>query len=209
MKRIFDIVFSLLGLVMLSPFMVVIAILVKLDSPGPVFYRQERIGKDFRPFRIFKFRTMIADADKKGLQITAGGDERITRVGRWLRKTKLDELPQLINVLKGDMSFVGPRPEVEKYVRYYKDEYELILQVRPGITDIASIIFRDEESILKDKGDPEDYYKNTLLPEKLKLAKKYVKKQSVMFDIRLIYLTLIKIILPHYSALNEIGSENS
>lgn len=207
-KRLFDIVLSLAGAVILLPFFVILAVFVKLDSPGPVFYRQERMGKDFRPFKIYKFRTMIADADKQGLQITAGGDERITRVGKLLRKTKLDELPQLINVLKGDMSFVGPRPEVEKYVRMYKQDYDDILKLRPGITDIASLAFRDEESVLKGKQDPEEFYRNILLPQKIKLAKKYISNYSFWYDLKLIFLTFVRIIFPCDSPMTDIKNEN-
>ncbi len=182
----------------MSPLFALVALLIKLDSRGPVFLRQERIGKNFKPFFIYKFRTMVKDAHKKGLQITAGGDNRITRVGRVLRKTKIDELPQLINVLKGEMSLVGPRPEVRKYVEFYKNDYIEILMVRPGITDYASILYRDEESVLKNKEDPEDYYKNILLPKKIKLAKEYIKNYSFSCDLKLIFLTIVKIILPGY-----------
>lgn len=183
--------------------MVIIALLVKLDSPGPVFYRQKRIGKGFQPFEIYKLRTMTADADKKGMHITAGGDERITKMGRLLRKTKIDELPQLINVLKGEMSFVGPRPEVEKYINLYRKEYSEILKFRPGITDIASITYRDEESVLKDRDDPEEYYKNVLLPKKITLAKEYIKKASLLYDFQLIMKTLIKIVFPGYRTIKR------
>ncbi|MBI5055373.1 MAG: sugar transferase [Nitrospirae bacterium] len=196
MKRLFDIFFSLIGLLMLLPVFMVMAILIKLDSPGPVFFKQERMGRNFRPFFIYKFRSMVNDAHKKGLQITAGGDARVTRSGWVLRKTKIDELPQLINVLKGEMSFVGPRPEVKKYVDLYKDDYNDILRVRPGITDISSIVYRDEEGVLQNQDNPEEYYKSVLLPEKLKLAKKYVAKSSFFYDLRLILLTIFKIIFP-------------
>lgn len=154
------------------------------------------MGKNFRPFYIFKFRTMVQNADKSGLQITAGEDKRVTRVGRILRKTKIDELPQLFNVLKGEMSFVGPRPEVEKYVKYYKTEYEYILRVRPGITDISSITFRDEEGVLKGKEDPEEYYKSVLLPEKIRFAKEYIEKATFFYDLKLIFKTLCSIFYP-------------
>lgn len=195
-KRFFDIVFSSVGLLLLSPLFIVTALLIKLDSPGPVFFRQERIGRNFKPFFIYKFRTMVKDAHTRGLQITASGDNRITRVGRILRKTKIDELPQLINVLKGEMSFVGPRPEVEKYVELYKKDYKEILRIRPGITDISSIIFRDEERVLKNQADPEWYYKHILLPEKIKLAQEYIKKASFFYDLRLIFKTFYKVFYP-------------
>ena len=179
MKRSFDIIFSFLGLLLFVPFMIIIGILVKIDSEGPIFFKQRRIGLHFIPFNIYKFRTMVQNADKKGLHITSGGDKRITRAGKVLRKTKIDEIPQLINVLKGDMSFVGPRPEVNKYVQHYRKEYEEILSVRPGITDMASIIYRDEESVLAKADDPDTYYKQILLPKKMKLARDYIRKSSL------------------------------
>lgn len=207
MKRLFDIFFSFIGLLILLPLFVVIAILIKLDSVGPVFFRQERMGKNFKPFFIYKFRTMVKDADRKGGQITVSGDNRVTRFGRILRKTKLDELPQLINVLKGEMSLVGPRPEVRKYVEIYKNDYKEILKIRPGITDFASIVYRDEESVLKDKENPEEYYKNILLPKKIELAKEYIKIYSFSSDLKLIFLTIIKILFPTYDFVCYIKKE--
>lgn len=195
-KRLFDIVFSILGLAICLPLLAVVAVLIKADSKGPVFFTQERIGRDFKHFKLYKFRTMVVDAPKKGLPITTGGDPRITPIGRFLRKTKIDELPQLINVLKGEMSLVGPRPEVEKYVNRYRKDYEKILTVRPGITDMASLKFRDEESVLREKSDPEEYYINVLLPEKIKLAKQYVETTSLLQDVRLIFLTILKVVYP-------------
>jgi lipopolysaccharide/colanic/teichoic acid biosynthesis glycosyltransferase len=165
MKRLFDLLCAGIGFALLSPFLVLISVFIKLDSPGPIFFKQERIGRGFRPFLIDKFRTMRHNTLQRGLQITAGGDPRITRIGRLLRNTKMDEWPQLINVLRGHMSLVGPRPEVRKYVEWYKDDYERILSIRPGITDISSITFRNEESILQGMDDPEDYYLHVLLPE--------------------------------------------
>jgi lipopolysaccharide/colanic/teichoic acid biosynthesis glycosyltransferase len=209
MKRLFDILFSSIGLIALAPLFLIVAILIKLDSLGPVFYRQKRIGRNFKPFYIYKFRTMIQDAEKKGLQITAAGDERITKIGRWLRKTKIDELPQLINVLKGEMSFVGPRPEVEKYVKIYRKDYSEILKFRPGITDIASITYRDEESVLKDSDDPEEYYKNILLPQKINFAKEYIKNHSLFFDVKLIFLTFFKIIFPNHFVIVDTKNKNA
>jgi len=194
MKRLFDILFSSIGLLLLQPLFVAIAILIKADSAGPVFFRQERMGKNFRRFFIYKFRTMVVDAEKKGLCITSGGDNRVTGAGRALRRLKIDELPQLINVLKGDMSFVGPRPEVIKYVEWYKDDYKRILSVRPGITDISSLMFRNEERILQIVDDPERYYIHVLLPEKMKLARDYIENMSFFFDVRLISKTLYKVI---------------
>jgi lipopolysaccharide/colanic/teichoic acid biosynthesis glycosyltransferase len=169
--------------------------LIKIDSPGSIFYKQERIGKNFRPFFIYKFRTMVKDGDKKGLQITVGGDNRVTRFGKMLRKAKLDEFPQLINVLKGEMSLVGPRPEVKKYVDLFKEEYEDILKVRPGITDISSITFRKEEEVLKNQVDPEAFYQMTLLPEKIRLAKEYIENISFFYDLVIVFKTLNKIFL--------------
>jgi lipopolysaccharide/colanic/teichoic acid biosynthesis glycosyltransferase len=171
----------------------VVAILVKLDSPGPVLFKQERIGKNFVPFLIYKFRTMKSDAYEKGPLITISGDKRVTIVGRMLRKWKIDEFPQLINVIKGEMSLVGPRPEVFKYVKLYESDYEEILSVRPGITDLSSLSFRNEESILKNKADPENFYKYELLPKKIKLAREYIKKSSVTYDLKLILLTFYKL----------------
>jgi lipopolysaccharide/colanic/teichoic acid biosynthesis glycosyltransferase len=197
MKRLFDILFSFIGLILLEPLFVVVAIMIKVDSTGPVFFRQGRVGKNFRRFIIYKFRTMVVDAEKKGLRITSGGDDRITRVGRILRKFKIDELPQLFNVLKGDMSLVGPRPEVEKYVELYKKDYSEILKVRPGITDVSSIIYRDEEGVLGDQADPEGYYKKILLPEKIRLAKEYIENSSFLYDLKLVLNTIHKIFYPH------------
>ncbi len=193
MKRFFDISCSAIGLVTLLPLFLVVAILIKLDSRGPVFFRQQRIGRNFRSFRIYKFRTMTTDAPKKGLQITVGGDKRVTRIGRILRKYKIDELPQLINVLMGDMSLVGPRPEVEKYVELCKEDYKYILQIRPGITDIASITYRDEEGVLTGKRNPEAYYRQVLLPEKIRLAREYIDRASFFYDLRLIFATVYRI----------------
>lgn len=198
MKRLFDIFFSFIGLLILLPLFVIVAILIKIDSSGSVFFIQERIGKNFKPFNLYKFRTMIVDASQKGFSITAGGDSRITKIGRFLRKTKIDELPQLINVLKGEMSFVGPRPEMQKYVEIFKEEYKEILKVKPGITDTASLNYRDEESVLKDKENPEEYYINVLLPEKIKLSKEYIKSASLTFDLKLIFLTLFKLFIRPY-----------
>ena len=196
MKRLFDIIFSLIGLTALMPVFAVIAVLIKLGSKGPIFFIQKRIGKNFKLFNLCKFRTMEADAPEKGLQITAGGDPRVTRVGKYLRKTKLDELPQIMNVLIGNMSFVGPRPEVEKYVSKCRKDYEDILKVRPGITDLASLAFSNEEEVLKDKENPEEYYINILLPEKIRLAKEYVNNSSLKSDIKLIVMTVFKLVYP-------------
>ena len=192
-KRAFDILAVALGLLLLSPLFALVALLVKLTSPGPVFFRQQRIGRRFRPFFINKFRTMVQDAPKLGAQITFGDDPRITRLGHILRKTKIDELPQLINVLKGEMSLVGPRPEVPKYVEMFRDDYEEILQVRPGITDLASIEYRDEAAVLAEADNPEEEYVRRVLPEKIRLAKEYVRRASFWYDLTIIMKTLLKL----------------
>lgn len=193
MKRTFDIMVSFLGLLVLSPLLLLVAVIVKLDSSGPIFFRQERIGRGFRPFFIFKFRTMIQDTFGRGPLITVGDDPRITRAGRFLRKTKIDELPQLINVLKGDMSLVGPRPELHQYVELFRKDYEQILKIRPGITDLASLKYHDEAAVLKQLENPEAEYCDRILPDKISLAKEYVKKASFVFDLTVILKTLPKI----------------
>jgi lipopolysaccharide/colanic/teichoic acid biosynthesis glycosyltransferase len=189
-KRIIDIVASFLGLLLLSPFLFAIAALIKLDSAGPVFFRQERIGRGFRPFLIYKFRTMVKEAAKLGAPITIGEDPRITRVGRFLRRTKIDELPQLFNVVKGDMSLVGPRPELRRYVDAFRQEYDQILTMRPGLTDLASLKFIDEASVLAQARDPERAYRDCVLPEKLALAKQYIREHSLRLDAVLLARTL-------------------
>ena len=189
-KRIIDIVASFLGLLLLSPFLFAIAALIKLDSAGPVFFRQERIGRGFRPFLIYKFRTMVKEAAKLGAPITIGEDPRITRVGRFLRRTKIDELPQLFNVVKGDMSLGGPRPELRRYVDAFRQEYDQILTMRPGLTDLASLKFIDEASVLAQARDPERAYRDCVLPEKLALAKQYIREHSLRLDAVLLARTL-------------------
>jgi len=193
MKRTFDIIVSLLGLVVLSPLLLLIGFVIKLDSPGPIFFRQERIGKGFRPFFIFKFRTMVQDLSGRGRLITVGDDPRITRPGGFLRKTKIDELPQLINVLKGDMSLVGPRPEIRQYVELFQKDYEEILKVRPGISDMASLKYSDEASMLGNSQNPGEEYVSRVLPDKIRLAKAYIRNSSFIFDLRLILNSLLKL----------------
>ena len=193
LKRIFDIISSLFGLILLSPFMIIIAILIKLDSKGPIFFKQVRVTKNGREFKIFKYRTMRVGSDKYS-QITVGKDSRITKVGDFLRKYKLDEIPQLINVLIGDMSLVGPRPEVPKYVALYTEEQREILKVRAGITDYASIEFSNENDILANEADPEKAYIEKIMPRKIELNKKYLSEISVMADIKIILLTIKKIL---------------
>ena len=191
-KRAFDIVCSFLGLAVLSPLLLVVSVLVAATSPGGVFFRQERIGKDGKPFRIFKFRSMRKD--NAGLKITTGNDSRITPVGRFLRKSKIDELPQLINVLVGDMSFVGPRPEVADYVDLYTPYQRQVLLVRPGITDYASIAYRNENDLLEGAQDPERMYIDEIMPAKIELNMKYLHEISPLADIRLILSTVVAVI---------------
>lgn len=193
-KRIIDIVLSIIGIVVMAIPMIIISIAIKLNSKGPVLFRQERVGKDFKHFKINKFRTMVTDAEKKGMQITVGKDSRITSVGNFLRKSKLDEFPQLFNVLFGEMSFVGPRPEVPKYVKLYDDYQKNVLKVKPGITDLASIEYRDESTVLGQSEDPEKAYIEEVLPTKLELNMKYIKKMSVFYDFYLIMKTLLRIV---------------
>ena len=193
MKRTFDILVAAIGLVLFAPLFLVIAILIKLDSNGPVLFRQVRIGRNFRAFEIYKFRTMVQKASQLGKPITYGNDSRITRAGRLLRKAKLDELPQLINVLKGDMSFVGPRPEVPQYVELFRRDYMEILTVRPGITDLASLKYRDEASLLGEAVNPEEEYVNHVLPDKIEMAKDYLQRSSFVFDLSVIVKTIFRV----------------
>jgi lipopolysaccharide/colanic/teichoic acid biosynthesis glycosyltransferase len=189
-KRIFDFIASLIGLILLSPFLVIIGVLVKISDKGPVFYRSKRVGQNFKPFYLLKFRTMVVNAEELGPSITKGGDQRITKIGKFLRKTKLDELPQLWNVIKGELSLVGPRPEVEKYISFYKDDYKEILKIRPGITDYAAIKFRNEEEILAKFEDLEKAYIENVLPEKIKLYKTYLNEIGFLTDLKIIFKTL-------------------
>ncbi len=193
-KRFFDIVVSLLGILITSPILLVVSLLIKLTSKGPVFYKQERIGKDEKPFFILKFRTMVVNADQQGLKITVGGDKRITGVGKFLRKSKLDELPQLFNVFAGQMSLVGPRPEVAEYVALYNEEQRKVLIVRPGITDYASVCFRNENEILAEAEDPQKEYIEHIMPLKLRYNAKYIEEMSVWTDLKLIFLTIYVIL---------------
>lgn len=193
LKRIFDITLSLFGLIILLPFMLIIAILIKIDSKGPVFFKQIRVTKNGKEFKIFKYRTMRVGSDKYS-QITVGKDGRITKIGSFLRKYKLDEIPQLINVLIGDMSLVGPRPEVPKYVALYTDEQKEILKVRAGITDYASIEFSDENDLLASEEEPEKAYIEKIMPKKIELNKKYLSEGSILTDIKIILLTIKKIL---------------
>jgi lipopolysaccharide/colanic/teichoic acid biosynthesis glycosyltransferase len=193
-KRVFDVIVAAVGLLLLTPLLLLVSLLIKFDSPGPVFFTQERMGRKFRSFRIYKFRTMVPDAPRLGGKITAGADPRITRTGRYLRWTKVDELPQLFNVLKGDMSVVGPRPEVRQYVELFRSDYEEILQVSPGITDLASMHYRHEAELLGRSENPEDLYVKEILPEKIKLAKEYLHRSSFFFDIVVLLKTFVAIV---------------
>lgn len=194
MKRIFDAFFSVLGLIILFPILIIIAIIIKIDSTGPVFYRQTRVGQYNKDFKIFKFRTMHLNADKLGLLTVGDRDPRVTNMGFYLRKFKLDEFPQLINVLIGNMSFVGPRPEVRKYVDLYSVSDLEILNIKPGITDYASIKFRDEAEIMSKSTKPEEVYINDIMPEKIRLNKIYIKEQGLFTDVKIIFLTFASIL---------------
>ena len=190
MKRLFDIIASALGLIVLPPLFLVLAVWIKVDSKGPVFYRQTRVGWHNKDFRIFKFRSMRVGSDRGSLVTIGGRDSRITKSGYYIRKYKLDEFPQLINVLIGDMSLVGPRPEVRHYVDYWTLDQMRVLDVRPGITDPASIKFRNENELMAQADDPEQYYINVIMQEKLRLYLEYVDNQSFLYDLRLIFATL-------------------
>ncbi|WP_434133608.1 sugar transferase [Sporomusa sphaeroides] len=194
-KRIFDLLFTLPGVIVLLPVFLIIALWIKLDSRGPVFFRQVRVGQYGKPFKIFKFRTMIVDAESHGTQITVGQDKRITRIGEILRKYKLDELPQLFNIILGDMSLVGPRPEVPRYMNEYPDDIrQITLSVKPGITDLASITFKDENAMLGKSTCPEQTYIREILPVKQKYYVQYVTNRSIIFDIVIIAKTFSAIL---------------
>ena len=193
MKRLFDLFFSLAGFLVLSPIFIILSLLIIVTMGWPIFYRQIRVGRGGAQFKIIKFRSMVKNAEKRGLAVTTAGDPRVTAVGRFLRRTKLDELPQLLNVISGDMSLVGPRPEVPKYVALYDDHQRNVLSVRPGLTDPASIVYRHEEEILARYADTEKAYIEVLMPAKLRLNLAYIKKQSFCRDLALIGRTLRKI----------------
>lgn len=193
-KRLFDILASGIGIIVLSPVLIIIALRIKTGSDGPVFFKQVRVGQGGKEFKILKFRTMVVDAEKLGRQITVGADSRITKVGAFLRKYKLDELPQLFNVFKGDMSLVGPRPEVPRYVNMYNEEQRKVLDVKPGITDLASIRYRDENELLGQAENPDEFYINTIMPDKLALNVEYINKSNLFLDIYIIIKTILKCI---------------
>ena len=189
-KRAFDLFWSALGLAVLSPVLALVALAVKLEDGGPVFFRQLRIGRGGRPFRIWKFRTMVVDADRQGRAITVGRDPRITRVGHWLRDSKLDEIPQLLNVFSGEMSLVGPRPEVPRYVELYTEAQRAILALRPGITDLASIKYRNESDLLGAAENPDETYVQILLPDKIRINLAYASEAGLWSDFLVILATL-------------------
>jgi lipopolysaccharide/colanic/teichoic acid biosynthesis glycosyltransferase len=189
-KRAFDLVASGLGLAVLSPVLLLIGIAVATEDGGPILYRQERVGRGGRTFRILKFRTMIVDADKRGLPLTVGADSRITGVGRFLRRTKLDELPQLVNVVRGEMTLVGPRPEVARYVALYRGEQRRVLELTPGITDPASTQYVDESALLGASADPEREYIETVMPRKLQLNLAYAEQATFLSDLRVLLQTI-------------------
>lgn len=193
-KRVFDVVFSLLGLLLIAPVLLLIGVLVRLASPGPILYRGVRVGRNGKAFCILKFRTMIVDAELRGGSATAEDDPRLTSIGKFLRRYKLDELPQLVNVLKGDMSFVGPRPEVQKYVDRYSREEKAILKLRPGITDWASIWNSNEAAVLEGSSDPERTYEELILPTKVALQLKYLKNHSCFTDLKILFHTFAKLV---------------
>lgn len=193
-KRFFDLIFSIIGLVVLSPLLLVISLLIAIGSKGGVFYLQKRVGLTNKDFYIIKFRTMYSGSDKKGLLTIGDQDSRITKTGKWLRKYKLDELPQFINILKGDMSFVGPRPEVRKYVDLYTPEQQLVLTVRPGLTDFASLKYINENEILSSYPDPEKAYVEIIMPAKLALNLSYIKERNLVMDFVIILKTISRIV---------------
>jgi lipopolysaccharide/colanic/teichoic acid biosynthesis glycosyltransferase len=193
-KRILDVVLAASAILVLLPIFFIVIILIPMDSIGPVFFRQERIGKNFRIFTLIKFRTMRQKKDSLNKQFEPGNDRRVTRIGKLLRKTKVDELPELFNVLIGDMSIVGPRPEVEKYVRLFRNEYDVVLKVRPGLSDLASIKYRDEEEILACRTNSDKYYMEEILPDKLKLAREYTESISFKTDLHIILATVKSIL---------------
>jgi lipopolysaccharide/colanic/teichoic acid biosynthesis glycosyltransferase len=189
-KRAYDVFFAALGLVVLAPFLLLLALIVKVSDGGPVLFKQQRMGQHGRLFRIWKYRTMVVNAEQQGLSLTAGGDPRITPVGRWLRRWKLDELPQLWNVLRGDMSLVGPRPEVPVYVDQYTEAQRQVLELKPGITDLATLEFRDEEELLREAPDPERFYVSHCIGRKIELNLRYARTATLWEDTKIILRTL-------------------
>ncbi len=193
-KRFFDILCSALGLILLSPLLLILSIIIIMDSKGGIFFRQIRVGKNNKDFHIFKFRTMLPDSEKKGALTVGNSDSRITKVGRWLRKSKLDELPQLLNVLLGEMSLVGPRPEVRKYVNLYSEEQKQVLSVKPGLTDPASIAFSNENELLKGTANPEEFYIERVMPKKISINIRYIQERKFGSDLVILWKTLLKLL---------------
>lgn len=195
MKRLFDVLAAVLGLILLGPLFLVVAAAIAVEDGAPVFFRQQRVGRAGRPFQLWKFRTMRVDAERIGGQLTVGHDPRITRVGRWLRRTKIDELPQLINVLRGEMSLVGPRPEVPRYVAMYSPEQRAVLDELPGITDPASLRYYDEGAVLATATDPERHYISHVMPEKIRLNLEYAAQATPLTDLLIVLSTLRRIVV--------------
>ena len=193
-KRSFDVVFSILGLLLLAPVFLIIALIIKWNSKGPVLFIQGRVGKNNKDFNIYKFRTMSVQSENKGLLTLGNHDTRITKIGYFLRRYKIDEFPQLFNILKGDMSFVGPRPELRYYVNFYTEDDMSIFSVRPGITGLASLKYRNEVELLKAAENPEEFFIKTIIPDKLKYNKEYIKCRNFFFDLKLILITIIKVV---------------
>lgn len=198
MSRCLDVLFAGVALILCGPLLLLVAFLIKVCDKGPVLFRQERVGKNFKVFSLLKLRTMCVNAEEVGGRVTVDGDARVTGIGYWLRRTKIDELPQLLNVLKGDMSFVGPRPEVSEYVALYRDEYQEVLSVRPGVTDISSVIFRDESNVLARAADPVREYTEVILPQKIRLSTDYLRKRTVFSDVWLLWQTALVICFPRH-----------
>ncbi|QIL41811.1 sugar transferase [Pedobacter sp. HDW13] len=194
-KRVFDVVFATLCLILFSPLLILIAIVIKLDSKGPVIFKQIRVGRNMKDFHLIKFRTMKVVQSNNSLLTIGNHDNRITKIGYWLRKYKLDELPQLLNVLKGQMSFVGPRPEVRKYVNMYSEEQRYVLSIKPGITDWASVEFCNENELLQHAEDPENYYIERIIPAKIKQNMRYIRQHDIFTDFKIIWLTLNRIVI--------------
>ncbi len=193
-KRWFDVLAALIGLLLLAPLLLIIAIIIKIDSKGPVLFIQERVGKNNKDFQIYKFRTMKLQSEAQGLLTLGNHDSRITKVGYFLRRYKLDEFPQLFNILKGDMSFVGPRPELRYYVNFYTEDDLKIFAVRPGITGLASLKYRNEVELLKAAENPEEFFIKTIIPDKLKYNKEYIEKRHFFFDLKLIVITIVQVL---------------
>lgn len=193
-KRVFDLVFSLIMAIILFPVLIMTCIIIKCDSPGKVIFKQKRITQCGRVFDIFKFRTMVEDAEKIGTQVTTGDDPRITKCGKWLRKYRIDELPQIFNIIRGELSFVGPRPEVQKYVLQYTDEMLATLLIPAGVTSLASIIYKDESKMLENANNPDEVYVKEVLPQKMKYNIEYIEKMSIAYDIKIILKTICAVL---------------